>query len=384
MGEIKIATITCHDCYNFGASLQAYALQHYLEEQGHDVRIIHYKPDYLSNHFRLGYIANSKFDRPIIKQIYLLAKLPGRLKSFSRKHVFDRFTNKYLHLTRRYNSYEELKVDPPEADLYIAGSDQIWNTLFNNGRDAAFYLNFGNRSTKRISYAASFATADIVPDYRNFVRSELKNLDSISIREKISLPLLASLGRNGKAVCDPVLLLDNEEWKSLLEENPLPKEIKKAVRGPYLLLYPTDHSELMDKIALKIQKQTGWSIISVGPIKTNTANIKISNAGPTDFLHLLKESYFVISNSFHATVFSLIFEKQFCTVNRKEGINERMRSVLQEFGLQSRLVSDFDKQLLDPINFNEVKTNIKKSVEESKSWLQDEMSGLTSNLLIRR
>ncbi|MBD5336262.1 MAG: polysaccharide pyruvyl transferase family protein [Bacteroides sp.] len=381
---MKVRTITCHDVYNFGASLQAYALQHYLEEQGNDVRIINYKPDYLSHHFRLGHIANPKFNRPLLKQLYLLAKLPGRLKSFSRKHAFDRFTNKYLHLTRRYNSYEELKADPPEADLYIAGSDQIWNTIFRNGRDAAFYLDFGKQTAKRISYAASFATSDVIDDYRDFVKSELKNFDAISIRERTSLPLLNSLGRDGQAVCDPVLLLEKPEWESLLKNNPLPHKVSEIIKRPFILLYPTDYSESMDQIALKIKKCTGWNIISVGPIKTNSTNIKISNIGPTEFLHLINEASFVISNSFHATVFALIFEKRFCTVNRKEGINERMRSLLQEFGLQSRLVSDFDKQLLDPINFNDVKTNIEKSVEESKSWLQDEMSGLTSNLLIRR
>lgn len=85
------------------------------------------------------------FDRPIVKQLYLLAKLPRRLMALSRKKAFDRFTAKYLRLTRRYNSYEELKADAPEADAYIAGSDQIWNTLFPNGRDAAFYLDLANR-----------------------------------------------------------------------------------------------------------------------------------------------------------------------------------------------------------------------------------------------
>ena len=170
---MKIKTITCHDVYNLGASLQAYALQNYLLSLGHEVEIIHYKPDYLSNHHKLWLVANPKFNIPFIKQLYLLAKLPGRLIALKRKKVFDSFTSKYLRLTRRYNSYEDLKNDAPEADCYIAGSDQIWNTLFRNGRDAAFYLDFGNQNIKRISYAASFATPEIVPEYKEFVKDKL-------------------------------------------------------------------------------------------------------------------------------------------------------------------------------------------------------------------
>ena len=366
---MKIKTITCHDCYNFGASLQAYALQHYLEEQGHDVRIIHYKPDYLSHHFRLGYVANPKFDRPIIKQLYLLAKLPGRLKSFSRKHAFDRFTNKYMHLTRRYNSYEELKANPPEADLYIAGSDQIWNTIFRNGRDAAFYLDFGKPTSKRISYAASFATSDIVSEYRDFVTSELNNFDAISIREKISLPLLNSLGKEGSSVCDPVLLLDKGEWSSLLNENPLPAKIEDFVSEPYIVLYLSDHSPNIQNVALNLKEKTGFKIITVGPVTAEYADSAIKNAGPTDFLHLLERSQFVVSNSFHATVFSILFEKPFCTVNRLEGINERMKSVLEDLGLQSRLVSSFDSTLLADIDFKPVHSTMREISQKSKDWL---------------
>ena len=99
---MKICTITCHDVYNVGASLQAYALQTYLKSLGHDVRIIDYKPEYLSKHYRLDVIGNHKYDKPLIREAYLLAKLPERLSMLPRKKAFDSFTAKYLALTRRY------------------------------------------------------------------------------------------------------------------------------------------------------------------------------------------------------------------------------------------------------------------------------------------
>lgn len=119
---MKICTITCHDVYNVGASLQAYALQTYLKSLGHDVKIIDYKPDYLSKHYRLDVVGNPKYDKPFVREVYLLAKLPGRLRVLPRKKAFDSFTAKHLDLTRRYVSNEELKADPTEADAFSLGA----------------------------------------------------------------------------------------------------------------------------------------------------------------------------------------------------------------------------------------------------------------------
>lgn len=364
---MKIRTITCHDCYNLGASLQAYALQTYLESLGHEVQIIHYKPDYLSGHFKLGTVSNPVFDKPLIKQLYLLAKLPGCLLALKRKKVFDEFTAKYLKLTRRYNSYEELKADAPEADVYIAGSDQIWNTLFRNGRDAAFYLDFGKPEVKRISYAASFATPDVVPEYREFVTKELKGIDSISIREKTSLPLLASLGRpDGVAVCDPVFLLNKEHWNNLVNNSTFttPKE-------KYILLYLSDRGKNIEKIAKEMRKQTGWKVYAVGGVTAPYADRNLTNVDPLEFVGLIRDAQFVVSNSFHATAISLIMGTKFCVVNRIEGINERMKSVLEDYGLAERLVHDYNGALLTDINISYVNRTMTDISSESKIWLNN-------------
>ena len=361
---MKIKTITCHDVYNLGASLQAYALQHYLEKIGHDVEIIDYKPEYLSKHHKLWLVANPKFNKPFIKQLYLLAKLPGRLIALKRKKVFDNFTSKYLRLTRRYNSYEELKNDAPEADCYIAGSDQIWNTLFRNGRDAAFYLDFGNQNIKRISYAASFATPEIVPEYRKFVEEKLKRIDYISIRERISLPLLESLGRkDGVAVCDPVFLLNKNEWESHIDNS--------IIKQKYILVYLTNTSDSIKNITKTIAEKTGWKIYTVGAISANYADKNYTNAGPFDFIHLIRDAQFIISNSFHATAFSIIFEKNFCVVNREEEINERMKSVLNDFGLNERLVTKYDDNLLKEIDYSIFKEKVQSIIDFSKKWIMN-------------
>lgn len=373
---MRIRTITCHDCYNHGASLQAYALMHYLKSIGHDTKIIHYRPEYISKYIGLWVVANERFNKPIIKWIYLLLKFPSRLKSKKRLDKFDDFTANCLDLTKRYNSIDELNADPPEADVYIAGSDQIWNTFFPNGRDTAFYLDFGKPEVKRISYAASFATPDIVPEYREFVKKKIQNLDACSIREKTSLPLLRSLGReDGVAVCDPVFLLNKQEWCDILSTETTVSKLSAATNSEkYILVYLTDRSPQIEKIALETKVATGWKIFIVGALFENYADKCFANAGPWEFVYLIKNAQFVISNSFHATAFSLIMEKKFCVVNRSEGINERMKSVLSDFKLEEKLISTFSESLLKDIDYIEVNQKMGEIIKGSKKWLSQVLS----------
>ena len=361
---MKIGTITCHDVYNHGASLQAFALQTYLESVGHTVEIIDYKPDYLSRHYLLWSVDNPLFDKPFIKQLYLMAKLPGRLVALKRKHLFDEFTRKYLKLTsKRYHSNEELKANPPQADVYIAGSDQIWNTLFQNGRDAAFYLDFAPASAKRISYAASFATEEVADDYRPFVRKMLQNFDAISIRERCSLPLLSSLGRtDGVAVCDPVFLLPREQWEELLTT--------ERCEERYLLIYDAEKSIELERIGQRIAKEKGLKIYNISAYSIDYADRDFWISSPLDFIKFIRDAEYVISNSFHATAFSMIFERDFCVVNRQEGVNGRMKSLLEDFNIAERQVTAYSDLLLSHIDYQVVKSLLQKQINISKDYLE--------------
>ena len=221
-----------------GASLQAYALARYLADLGHEVEIIDYRPEYLSRHYRLNAVNNPRFDRPIVKQLYLIAKLPERLKArkSQRKKNFDEFERQYLPLTKKcYRSNEELKGNPPFADVYLAGSDQIWNTLFQNGRDSAFYLEFAPKGSIRASYAASFATEDVLEEWKAPIKEWLKELDYISVRECSGVEIIEKLGlHNAKQVMDPVFLLDRSIWEEMVAW--------EKSETPYLLVYDFDRN----------------------------------------------------------------------------------------------------------------------------------------------
>ena len=175
---MKIKTITCHNVYNAGASLQAYALAEYLNSIGHECQIIDYKPDYLK-HYKLFGVSNPRYNKPVLRELYNIAKFPGRLKARfgKRKKEYDRFTEDYLPVTNEcYTSNEELKSNPPEADIFFAGSDQIWNSFFNNGKDPAFYLDFAPLGAVKASYAASFATENIVTELKPQIKEWLSNM----------------------------------------------------------------------------------------------------------------------------------------------------------------------------------------------------------------
>ena len=358
---MKIKTITCHDVYNAGASLQAYALVTYLNKLGHEARIIDYKPEYLSRHYRLWGGASGKYNKPLLRELYSLIKFPRRLKLKlgKRKKEYDNFTQKHLILTdKRYNSYEELLDNPPQADVYFAGSDQIWNTLFENGRDPSFYLQFAPENAVRASYAASFATDSIADEYKISVSKWLKELDFISVREESGVDIVEDMGiYNVVQVLDPVFLLSKEDWLNVLK----PIDINE----PYLLIYDFDINDKLAEFAKKLAKDMNLKIYSV--LDNPNCDRSFSQVGPDGFVTLVKNAEYVISNSFHATAFSIIFEKQFFVFDRFENINKRMHDLLKAFKLESRLVlDDFDSS---EINYNEIRNNINKQIGYSQKYI---------------
>lgn len=356
---MKICTITCHDVYNVGASLQAYALQAYLQALGHEVRIIDYKPEYLSRHYRLDIVGNPKYDKPFLRFAYLLAKLPGRLRMLPRKREFDRFKAEHLNLTRRYSSNAELKAAPPEADVFFAGSDQIWNPLFENGKDSAFYLDFVRRGV-RASYAASFAVEEFPQELRDKTARYLKKLDYVSVREKSGLSVLNSMGiENAETVLDPVFLIEREQWEAMAEK---PARCEK----PYLLVYDFDNSAAVRSLAERIAAERGLSIYSIFDLPY--AERCFALCGPKQFLGLVQNAAFVLSNSFHATAFSVIFEREFAVVERTEKINTRMRDFTAMLGLTDHMTT-VETDVRFKTDWTAVRDKLSGEIERSKAFI---------------
>lgn len=364
---MKIKTITCHEVYNYGASLQEYALLKYVESLGHTAVAIHYKPHYLSGHFKLWSVS-PKFNKPLIRQLYLLFKLLGRLKSLKRKRNFDNFHKKYIPTCKvKFTSNAELKSNIPNADAFICGSDQIWNSFFQNGKDPAFYLDFVPDDKLKISYAASFAIDKIANDLKPFVKEKVERLNRVSVRESSGVRILNDLGiKDVIQVLDPVFLLEKAHWDTFLF----------PVKEDYIFVYDFDSNPLIKEIALELKRKKGWKIYSLNQnIDYTDKNFWLE--GPERFLSLVSQSKMNLTNSFHSVAFSLIFEKQFLVVNRTEQINTRMRDLLSVLNLENLLINEKMDFKTDLINYSIVNEKIECLKEKSVLFLKQALLNKT-------
>ena len=358
-----IKTITCQKVNNHGATLQAYALMHYLESLGNDVEIIDYVPERF-NHFRPFVCSTEKYAKNFfLKTAYICAKFPSRFaeylkyKNSLRKTNFENFWNKYYYLTKCYKTFDELKNNPPEADLYIAGSDQIWNTMMENGKDPAYYLQFVKNGI-RATYAASFSVSEIPDELKNQTKAFIESIDYVSVREKSALKILDDLGiKDACVVLDPVFLLSREEWDCV--------ESKMEFDDKYILVYDFENSDSVKSFSLQYAKENKVKIYSL--YNSDYCDKCFEDYGPDVFLSLIKNADFVVSNSFHATAFSVIYEKQFAVIEREEGINSRMVDLLDEFGIEGHIVTEY--QLMNKIDYYSVNEKKDKVVESSKEYL---------------
>lgn len=369
---MKIKTITCHNVYNYGATLQAYALQTYLESLGHNVEIIDYAPKYHSS---------SCWNIPENSSVYNLASKyllfhllyachrwikHKRDTNIKRQKKFDEFDKEYLHITKmHYTSYNELVANPPIANMYIAGSDQIWNPVGGTGLDPAFYLNFGDENVKRISYAASFGISKLNDEDKNQIKTYLSKLDDISVREKTGLDILKGLGiKSCIQVVDPVFLLDKGMWMKLI------KSSEDYNMGKYILVYDFFQDDPnIKRMACKLKERYGYLIVSVNDNgHLPYADKNISDASPTEFLSLINKAKVIISNSFHATAFSIIFNKDFYVYPVARHNNQsRMIDLLVEFGIFERFCSN---NICKPIDWEKVTEMLHSQLQWSIDYLK--------------
>lgn len=374
---MKICTITCQNADNHGARLQAYALAEYLRQQGHTVRVIDYRPDYMTFRGKMWFCPGASLKG----WGKLLLQWNFRRLDLQRHSNFVAFSERYIPLTKRiYYTFNELKENPPEADLYICGSDQIWNTTFRNGTDPAYYLDFGSDDQRRISYAASFATDSLREGTTDFVKSRLRNLHAISVREISGLDILNGLGLNGTQVMDPVFLLPASHWEQIADEwynNAIPKEKRSMPQGEqYILVQDFMRDDAIRRTAQRIARLTGWRIWQVSPYRLGYADRSFRTAGPEQFLWLIRNARCVVSNSFHVTAFSLIFGRDAFVVNRSDGLNNRMADILGRLDLKNRLVNDEtpDNVLTAAIDYTRVTPLLQKYTQQSREWLIENLT----------
>ncbi len=362
---MKIKTITCSNADNHGARLQTFALAKFLTDEGHDVEVIDYRPEYMRFGTRKWYFPGAD----IKEWVKLLLRYRQRCTSIRRHAEFDNFSKSSIPLTDRiYLSHDMLASDPPEAEVYIAGSDQIWNVDFPNGNDRAFFLDFGNDSTRRLSYAASFALPQLPHENKTVIKTRLDHFDSISVRETSGVEILRDLNLSGTRVTDPVFLLSADFWRNMAQSPASPHK--------YLLVYDFMQSDHVKSLALEIARLRRLKIFSVGPYPVCYADRNYTVCSPETFVGLIRDADCVLSNSFHATAFSLIFEKDFFVADRIDGLNERMHDLLTVYGLGDNIVSQNTTPdlLLRHIVYDSVTPALSDDIARSKTWLRNNLN----------
>ena len=362
----KIGIITFHNTRNYGASLQMFALFKYLCRQGYEVEVI----DYISNVSKHYSILFPKFRKNVVAYLKQLKNnLSHHKEMVYKKNLFDNFNKRYIRITeRKYRNTADLKRMPPEEDIYITGSDQVWNTSLTGKVDDGYLLNFGEKEIKRVSYAASIGSDELDAKYKEQMISLISNLDAISVRESSAKTELDKyIDKPISVVTDPVFLMTSKQWKEELA-------LTDKCNEKYIFVYLVVSSQEVVDIVNKISEQTGY------PIYCNKKDDRYKNVGcimqdvdPRKFVELIKNAEYIISNSFHATAFSIIFQRKFFVVPHKT-LNARISDLLEMVGLEARqIVKPDDLEGLDwrkEIDYSTCAANLEDAIQQSKEYLK--------------
>lgn len=353
----KIGIMTYHRANNYGAVLQAYALQKYLESQKFESWIVDYRSKYLEKEYRGFY-----FSGGIKTAISALSNLPiKRLK----ERKFDSFRNKYLKTSEKYLDDAIMAADD-NFDGFVFGSDQIWNYDL-SGNDKYYLGAFIKDAEKLNSYAASFGT------YRSNSEEYAKLLNrfnNVSIREESGLEFFEKItGRvDAKMVVDPVFLLEKDEWEGLAY---------KQKKMGYIFLYTLQgKATQMMKVAQQLSKNTGLPIIEMQAwFRPKPRNVKPRFwDDPIDFLSWIKNADFIVTDSFHCTAFSIIFQKNFWVkiAECKNQKHSRVGNLLYSLKLESQIVPN-DMTTWDynhTPDFNAAEIELHEAIHSSKEFLK--------------
>lgn len=354
---MKILLTTLHSQNNnFGSVLQAYALYTYLEKQGYEVEILDYRPFY-SN----GITGIRRFFTKIAANMLFL--IPYLIRS----RRFETFISAQK-LTRRYSSYRELERKPPVADVFLIGSDQVWNTEYRCGNDNAYYLKFVH-SPNKLSYAASLGRKVEKTEELVKLKNRLSDFKAVSLREEVSALQLQKIGMTqARYVLDPVFLLDREHYRQLE---------RRVNAENYILAYVIQKDPFMEKVITMLAARLNKKVIQIGGFaKKCQADEIVRTAGPAEFLAYVAQADFVITSSFHGTAFSLIYQKQFAVVMPPTN-RLRVENILNSAGLLKRVIhTPDDLAIVDQvIDYSKVQPNLNRLREISKHFLNDALSG---------
>ena len=344
---MKVGILTFHNAINYGAVLQCYALKEFLVLQGHDVQVIDYRNAYVEDYGKMIPKTVVSQQKGMLKKLKcIITNLILYAKRRKISEVFRKFVDTRLNRSVKCCTAWEI---PTTYDYIVFGSDQIWNPRLCGGFDAAFYGQFPKGKTKFVAYAASIGNTSLVDenDWQE-ICERLTVFDHISVRE---LPFKQAIEQRSSIsvdyCIDPTLLVDSRVLSSLATK----PEINDYI-FLYNVLYDANSVKFADYLANKIGCKVviGQAKPKMRALKKNKNCIIVDSASPEEFLGYIKNADIVIGNSFHVIALSIVFEKNFYSL--ESGKSERIQGLLNQLGLLDRHVKSTERQVrLEDIDY---------------------------------
>ncbi len=373
---MKVGIITFHRVNNYGAVLQAYALQKTIRRLGFDCEIIDYRRKNVRDIFlwqrnKAGSLLKGRPDRQPYTNAEFIRMVCDTI-FFNNRKVAAKFNafRKHLPMSRPVNS-DSVRQLNREYDLFLSGSDQVWNC----GRvylDKNYFLDFVEDDNRKGSYAASFGIKSVPDKYRAEYKVLLSAYRYLSVRESAGADIIRELtGREANVVLDPTLLLDKGEWSRLIGDG---RRIKPAV-----VVYMLEYSEALLDFARGLSQRTGCPVHLLKKTFGHRLNEDYrTDVGPLEWLKELKEAEYVVTNSFHGVAFSINFNKQFYVEIARERIRgamaSRIEDILTAFQLTERLISPENAGSMDiteGIDYGKVNRRLEELRADSCSYLEE-------------
>lgn len=373
---MKIAISTIVDYNNYGNRLQNYALQEILLELGHEVETIKnitYRKPSMSKRM-LKIIKNGNLIKKVNSKLFPKNSTKKNIEMYNkiRKEKFQKFSKKFILET--VSSIDDTMTDFSKIDYfdcYVIGSDQVWN--YNFPRFSS--LDFVNYSKKpKLSYAASFGVDKISDEYYPIYLNGLNELQYISVREDAGKKIVEGIThrKDVQVVVDPTLLVKEEVWSKLIKNSP-------KYQHRYILTYFLDKpNEYTSQYIFNFSKKNNLEIKNLLDIN----ELELWTADPVEFVNLFSQAEAIFTDSFHACVFSIIFEKYFEIFDRNydgPSMNSRIETLLKDFKLENR----WHKNGNTPngfINYGEVKKLLERKRTESLTFLESSLNSIDRNL----
>lgn len=390
----KIGLVICYFHINYGSMLQAYATQHIFDKMGLPNDAVYCRnPHMYMSMSRAEYFFHKLTNKALLmdklkrsRRMLLQKALKTDFyeKQIIRNKKFDEFSKTYFHVSRVYENRIDLMTDAKNYSAFVVGSDQLWSPA---NIDNDFYtLTFVPDGIPKIAYATSFGTASIPKYQYKRAQAFLSRFDAVSVREESGGKLVRQFtGKDVPVVLDPTLLLERKDWEKFDDQKPM-------IEGKYIFCYFLGNNRENRKFAKRLKERTGYQIVALLhmdefiPSDETFADIAPYDAGPKEFVNLIRNAEYVCTDSFHGTVFSVIFGRKFFVFNRYEesdrmSTNTRIDSLLNMLSLEDRRKKGNERIqdcLVENLDFTVACEMLERKRRESMEYLQAAVGKITN------